>query len=65
LRVENKMVIGDLVKVRDGTMLAPKTIRLGLVIKMWIINNEKWFRVMWGNGNTGSIVSYDLELMNE
>lgn len=59
------MRIGDLVKLKKKTIMAYEDVKYGLIYNVWLINGEQWFRVLWDNGNSSSIVSYDIETAYE
>jgi len=59
------MAIGNLVKVKNNSMLAPGAESIGLVVDIWLINDSKWLRVLWDTGMVDAIVDIDVEVIQE
>ena len=59
------MNVGDLVQVSmNNALLAPGPDTIGIIVEVWLINNEKWLRVLWQNGSIDSITSHDIKVLS-
>ena len=59
------MSIGNLVRVKNNSMLAPGAESIGLIVDIWLINGSNWLRVLWDTGAIDAIVDMDVEVIQE
>jgi len=59
------MAVGNLVRVKNNSMLAPGSENIGMVVDIWLINDIKWLRVLWDTGSVDAIVDLDVEVIQE
>ena len=55
------MKVGDLIKLKNETMMQPKSTAIGIIVDVWLINSYNWYQVLWDAGDVGSIAERDIE----